>query len=235
MNSREQIRQLQEQCKRYKMLNEFLNKKVRQQSDELLKVATLKGMLSKVKNENQFLNDENKRLNGIIEELEKKTSESKVFDIQRRQMQKYIKELEVKQTDLRVENLKKIERISALEYELKQSKEYLINLPPYGDVPQEVFNYIKLLENQLQTSKRNEAATSDLFKKMQQYLIDQDQYKEVDNYLKNYRKKRRGARQKITEEKIKTIKELRNGGMTIRDIASTTEISVGSVYRYLKN
>ena len=48
MTAREQVKQLKQTLEHYKSLNVFLNKKMEQQSEELKKVAKVKGTVAKL-------------------------------------------------------------------------------------------------------------------------------------------------------------------------------------------
>ena len=232
MTTREENKQLKGQIEILKTQNQFLSKKIEKQAQELLKAAKDKGALSTLRKKNNILKDENVKLQEALSEYERQGS--KVIDIQKRQMQNRIRELEKSQLELREERLRNTDKISTLEYELKQTQAFMVHLPPYGDIPQEFYDYAKSLEQQLQIARSNYAAAKDRLNVLLKYLADEEQNTHVQEYLDTYFQKRRGARRKISDEKIKTIKELREGGMSIRDISSVTGASVGSVHRYLK-
>lgn len=231
MTAREENKQLKQQIEILKTQNQFLSVKVEKQAQELLKAAKDKGTLSTLRKKNSILKNENEKLHESLSEYENQAS--KVIDIQKRQMQNRIRELEKSQLDLRVERFRLTDKIASLEYELKQTQAFMVNLPPYGDIPKEFHDRIKALEDDVQTARANYYAANDRYKVLINYLTDEEQNTHVQEYLDTYFRKRRGARKKISEEKIKTIKELREGGMSIRDIASIVGISVGSVHRYL--
>ena len=234
MNSREENKQLKRQIDLLKAQNKFLGNKVDQLIQELHKVAKDKGTLSTLRKKNSFLKDENEKLSKALSEYEHQGS--RIIDIQARQMKNRISELEKSKVDLRVELLKKIDKIAELEYELKhiQPETFIMNMSQCGEIPKEYYDHVKFLEQQLQSTRSNYYGTLDRYNMLLKYLVDEEQNKHVQEYLDTYLRKRRGARKKISDEKIKTIKELREGGMSIRDIASIVGISVGSVHRYLK-
>lgn len=232
MTAREQVKQLKRELEHCKSLNTFLNKKMEQQSEELKKVAKIKGTVAKLKAQIRTLENDNERLKSAL--LEYENPNSNVIDIQRRQMEQRINELEKSEIDFRAEQWKTRDKIAMLQYELDCSKKRLINLPPYGEIPEEFYEDYKSLEQQLYAAKNHAYIRDEYFRTMMQYCKDLDLQEKTEEYINNYFKKRRGARQKISDVKIETINKLRNGGMSIRDIAATVEVSVGSVHRYLQ-
>ncbi len=232
MTSREQVKDLKGQLKYTEDLNKFLLKKVEQQSQELLKVAKTKGQMSTLRKQIAFLQEDNNRLASIIAEYEAQSGD--IIDFQRKRLQKQINELKVRIDDLRIDIFHKVDKVARLEYELKQTKALLVNLPSYGEIPKEVYDYIKSLESQLKIAQMNCTYLRDRRDIIRLYCTDAEQGKRVESYLDNYERKKRGARQKISPEKIDTIRRLRKGGMSIRDIAAFVEVSVGSVHRFTK-
>ncbi len=228
MTIKEENRLLKEKNQRLDLLNKFLNKKIEKQSQELLDAAKDKGRIASLKKKNRILRDENNRLQVLISDFE--NEHINVIDFQRRKDREYKQLYE----DSRVQCLEYQVKIAELQHELEQTKAHTVNLPSYTEMPQEIYDYIKALEQELEVARMNARTSSASYDLILKYAADMGFAKEVDKFLENYYQKKRGARQKISDPMINNMKRLRKGGMSIRDISATVGVSVGSVHRYIK-
>ena len=230
MTSREQIKQLRDEIGYRDFRIAALQNKIRNQEEELKKIVRLKSELSTLRKKNKALTDENVKLQNEL----KDKKHSKVVGFQSSDQKKQIEDLKWSLDDARIDDMNSVLKIAELKAELDLTKKGLIHISPYGEIPKDIYEQIQSLERQLSITNENYQSVKDHYDAIKAFLEDEEQLENAEKYLDGYFPTRRGARQKISSEKIETIRKLHEGGMSIRDIAAAVEVSVGSVHRYLK-
>lgn len=211
------VRELKDQIRHLKSLNQFLTRKFEQQSKLLEELSALRADVEVLQAENRHLKKEEELLRQELAAYRSRQINSTIH----RLLYQHQTELVEIQKNLR-DTLNEWLGYARMTTEQKSHSELaqagMIKSPHYGNILRN--DYITSLEQQVEELKS----------KLENVTYQYD----AQEHLKDYTAKRRGAPQKISAEKIRTIRELREGGMRIRDIAATVDISVGSVHRYLE-
>ena len=214
MTSREQVEQLEDEIGYRDFLIKTLQNKIKEQEDELKKIPDIESNLAKLRRKNKLLEDENSRLKQASENSSQKR---KVVMFPSLETEKRLENLTKQLEDSRFAFMNVMAKNTQLKNENDLLKKRLIYTSPYGEIPMDVYRHIQSLEKKLKIAESG--------KKVQE---------SAEKILEGHVPKKRGARQKISPEKVETMKRLREGGMSIRSIAENVEVSVGSVHRYLK-
>ena len=234
MTQREQIKHLKDEIGYRDFRIAALQKKIQEQEEELKKIPRIKGESATLRKKNIALKEENKRLQ---QELNKKSEKHKVVGFRSGPQMSRVEELENQLENARIDNIvdtiNSKNKIAKLQSELELTKKGLIHISPYGEVPKEIYDQIRIMDQDLSIAEANYESTKLYHDSMLKLLVDEGKKDRVEEYLQGYFPKRRGARKKISRAQIETMQKLREGGMSIRSIAETVGVSVGSVHRYL--